>query len=133
MKQFVFIGALCLFTCGTAFAQSTPSPAPAATSDAVAARAKDMLHEFQTGTVDRTQLDAQMNAAMTGDVLKKVQAQFAPLGDPQQFAFTGKQTMQGGNEAYVYRVTFKSGTFNEIFTLDKDGKVAGFFLVPQKQ
>ena len=133
MKQLVFISALFALTFGTAFAQSSPAPAPSATPDAIAAQAKAMLHQFQTGQVDRSLLDAQMNAAMTPDTLKKVQAQFAPLGDPLQFTFAGKQPVQGDNTAYVYRVTFKSGAFNEVYALDKDGKVSGFYLVPAKQ
>lgn len=133
MKSIVLIGALCAFTSLPALAQSSASPAPSATPDPIAVRAQEMLHEFQTGKVDRTQLDTQMNAAMTDDVLKQVQAKFAPLGDPQQFTFSGKQAVQGDNTAYVYRVTFKSGTFNEVFALDKAGKVSGFYLLPQKQ
>lgn len=133
MKSIVLIGALCAIACVPALAQSSPAPAPSATPDPIAVRAQEMLHEFQTGKVDRSQLDAKMNAAMTPDVLNQIQTKFAPLGDPQQFTFAGKQTVQDDNTAYVYRVTFKSGAFNEIFTLDKDSKVSGFFLVPQKQ
>lgn len=133
MKAIVLLGALCAFTAVPALAQSSPSPAPPATPDPVAVRAQTMLHEFQTGKVDRSQLDAKMSATLSPEVLKQIQAKFGPLGDPQQVTFAGKQTVQDDNTAYVYRVTFKSGTFNEIFALDKDGKVSGFYLVAPQQ
>jgi len=92
------------------------------------ARAKEWLHRLQTGDVDRTQLDETMNTKFTPEIAKEAAAQYGPLGDPTNFAYLGKQSVPGGMTAYVYRVTFKAGSFNEIFVLNKDGKVSGIRL-----
>ena len=116
----------------TVIAQSaSPSPTPAATSDAaVTARAKDWLHQIQTGRVDRSQLDDKMNAALTESLLANVSAQMAPLGNPSAFTLTRKAS-QGGISAYIFQVQFASVTLYEVFALDADGKIAGLRLMPQ--
>jgi hypothetical protein len=107
------------------------SPAAATAADAaVATRAKDWLHQIQTGKVDRSQLDAKMNAALTDSTLSQVSAQIAPLGNPTAFTLTQKM-VQGTNTIYLYKVTFASTTLNEIFVLDPDGKIAGLLLKPE--
>lgn len=118
-------------------AQPTPAPmasaAPAATATpdaAIMARAKEWLRRLQTGDIDRSQLDGAMNSALTADVVKQVSAKFGPLGDPQSFTYDGQQPVQGDMTAYVYRVTFKSATLNEVFVLHNDGKIAGIQLPP---
>jgi hypothetical protein len=111
---------------------STPaaSPAPAPTvAPEITARAKEWLHRFQTGNVDRTQLDAEMNTALTPDLVKQVSQQLAPLGDPVTFVISGEQTTQGVT-AYIYKVSFKSSSIYEVFGLDKDGKLAAIRFVP---
>ncbi len=107
------------------------SPAPGAVADpAITARAKEWLHRVQTGDIDRAQLDSQMNALLTPALTKQISSKFGPWGDPVTFAYVGKQTVQGDNTAYVYHVVFKANACNEIFVLDKDGKVSGFQLPP---
>jgi hypothetical protein len=112
------------------------SPATAATASAapavapeITARAKEWLHRFQTGSVDRTQLDAEMNTALTPDLLRQVSQQLAPLGDPVTFVISGEQTTQGIT-AYIYKVSFKSSSIYEVFGLDKNGKLAAIRFVP---
>lgn len=102
------------------------SPANADAGTEVAARAKEWLHRLQTGDIDRSQLDAAMNSAMTPAVIKQIAADYGPLGDPQSFTFIGSQPVgDKGVVAYVYRVALKSATLNEIFAVDKDGKIGG--------
>ncbi len=118
-----------------AVADTSPSPgatAPASSAQDTAARAKDWLHRLQTGAIDRSQLTEQMNAALTADKVKQISSQFTPLGDPQSFTFLEQQPVPSDPTmtAYVYRVVFKTTTLNEIFSLDKDGKVAGILFQP---
>jgi len=118
-----------------AVADTSPSPAstaPAASPQDTAARAKDWLHRLQTGDIDRAQLTAQMSAALSPDKVTQISSQFAPLGDPASFTFLEQQPVPSDPTmtAYVYRVVFKTTTLNEIFSLDKDGKVAGILFQP---
>jgi len=121
----------------TVIAQAAPSasPAPAATATpsaadtAVAARAKDLLHQVQIGKVDRSKLDDKMNAALTDAQISQIAAQLGPLGDPVSFTPAGKQT-QGDLTVYVYLVGFKGVSITETYVLDADGKVAGLWFKP---
>ncbi|HEY1681728.1 MAG TPA: hypothetical protein VGF98_08850 [Candidatus Tumulicola sp.] len=117
---------------------ASPSPATAATASTapaptvapeITARAKEWLHRFQTGNLDRTQLNAEMNTALTPDLVKQVSQQLAPLGEPVTFVISGEQTTQGVT-AYIYKVSFKSTSIYEVFGLDKDGKLAAIRFVP---
>lgn len=94
---------------------------------AITARAKGVWQMFASGNVDRSQLDARMNKAMTPQMLSAVAERFKPLGDPQTWVYRGKQTVQD-DATYDYLVTFSSGIKLDVtMTLDKDGKIAGFF------
>jgi len=110
-----------------------PAASPAATgtpiaeNPAVTARAKEWLHRTQTGNIDRTQFDAQMNAALTDAKIKQAAAQLAPLGDPTEFAFE-KGMKVGVYTVYIYRVTVPTGIFYWWFGLDADHKIAGMYL-----
>jgi hypothetical protein len=127
------LGTVCLLAvllagAGPAGAQSaSPSPTPD-----VAARAKEWLHRLQTGDIDRSQLTDTMNTALTPDVVKEIVAKYGPLGDPQSFTFLGQQPapQDATMTVYVYRVAFKSTTLNEVFVLDKEGKIAGVQFPP---
>jgi hypothetical protein len=85
---------------------------------------------MQTGDIDRSQLTATMNADLTPDVIKQIRAKFGALGDPLSFTPLGQQSVADDETAYVYRVVFKTTTLNEVFVLDKDGKVAGIQFPP---
>ena len=120
-----------------AMADTSPSPSASASAASVqstgadtAARAKDWLHRFQTGDIDRSQLNEKMNAVLTPDVIKQISEKYAPLGDPESFTPLGQQSVPVDMTAYVYRVVFKTATLNEVFVLDRDGKVAGIQFPP---
>jgi hypothetical protein len=112
-----------------------PSPvaaptAPAAEDLAVTKRAKEWFHRMQTGTVDRSQLDARMNAALSDDLVKQTSAKLAPLGTPTGFSYV-KAVVVGNQIAYYYAVTVPTGTFYWLFGLDPDGKISGFYVRSQ--
>jgi len=114
-------------------AQSAPpSPNPSASlgpDAAVMSRAKEWLRRLETADIDRSQLDAQMNAVLAPDHAKQFAAQIGALGEPTSFTFVSKQTT-GGVTTYTYRAAFGVGAFNEAFSLDADGKIAGLLLTP---
>jgi hypothetical protein len=85
---------------------------------------------MQTGDIDRSQLTDEMNTDLTPGVIKQISDQFGPLGDPQSFTPLGEESVAGDETAYVYRVVFKTKTVNEVFVLDKTGKVAGIQFPP---
>lgn len=105
--------------------------APVAGEDpAVTARAKSLLAQFLSGSVDRSQLDASMNAAMTPAVLAGAKAQFASLGSPTAWIYKGKH-VAGTTTTYEYHVTFSSGAqLNVYMSVDAAGKIAGYLLSP---
>jgi hypothetical protein len=112
-------------------APATPAaPATAADDAAVTARAKNWFNQIQIGTIDRSQLDAKMNAALTDATLAQVSAQIAPLGNPSVFTLSKKMT-QGSVTAYVFVVEFPKVMLYETFALDPDGKIAGLLITPQ--
>ena len=110
---------------------ASASPAPGPTLDpAITAKAKEWLHRFQTGDLDRSQLSSQMNTALTADVVRQLKDELSPLGDAQSFKITSQQSLGEGITAYVYRVTFKSSSIDEIIAFDGNGKISGFRLTP---
>jgi hypothetical protein len=114
-------------------ASSTETPgAPATAADdaAVTARAKNWFNQIQIGTIDRSQLDAKMNAALTDATVAQVSAQIAPLGNPSVFTLSKKMT-KGSVTAYVFVVEFPKVMLYETFALDPDGKIAGLLITPQ--
>jgi hypothetical protein len=114
-------------------AQATPSPVPSAAiaSDAVVmARAKDWLHQVQIGRIDRSQLNAKMNASLTDAMLASVSSKIAPLGNPTDFTLLQKETVDQ-LAVYIYKAQFPSLAIYETFALDSDGKIAGLLLSPQ--
>jgi hypothetical protein len=109
----------------------TPATPPSAADDAaVTARAKNWFNQIQIGTIDRSQLDAKMNAALTDATVAQVSAQIAPLGNPSVFTLSKKMT-KGSVTAYVFVVEFPKVMLYETFALDPDGKIAGLLITPQ--
>ncbi len=112
-------------------ATSSPSPSPVASpSDMeITTRARSWYGMLQSGTIDRTQLDKQLNAALTDAVVKKVSAQLQTLGDPTSFTLTDKM-VSGSFTIYHYRVGLATTRVYFTFTLDPDGKIAGLYVSP---
>ncbi|HVR47902.1 MAG TPA: hypothetical protein VMT95_14820 [Candidatus Binatia bacterium] len=115
----------------TVIAQAAATSAPTADADAaVTARAKDWLHQIQTGKVDRTQLTDKMNAAPTDSTLANVSVQLAPLGDPTSFTLSAKTT-KDVYTVYLFKVQWPSVTLSETFAVDQSGKIAGLYFGKQ--
>jgi ABC-type sugar transport system substrate-binding protein len=108
----------------------TGSPAASSVDPAITARAKEWARRIAKDDLDRSQLDAQMNAALTDAVAKQVAAKIAPLGDPTSFTFVSKRTGDLGT-LYVYRVTFKTATLDWLFALNPAGKINGMLFRPE--
>ena len=96
---------------------------------AITERVRDLLAQFESGTVDRTQLNATMNKRLTPQLLKVAATELAVLGVPQRLVFVGKTTIASGT-LYTYRAVFSAATFNVQIGVDRSGKITGFALVP---
>lgn len=124
-----------------AFADPSPAPSPStspvsaasiapdAEDPAVTVKAKRYLADAQSGTIDRSLLSERMNTALTPDVVAAVAARLGPLGTPSSFEFVSRKSM-GPYEQFVYKLTWPTGTFNEIFVYDGFGKIAGLLFKP---
>jgi hypothetical protein len=85
---------------------------------------------LQSGNVDRSALNAQMNTALTDDKVTAVKTAIGSLGAPTSFVQLRTGTESGYPYA-VYQVTFANGTkLNFVFALDAQGKIAGMQLTP---
>ena len=118
--------------CAQPAASDGPTSAPVATPSAdpaVTARAKEWLHRAQTGTIDRSQLSAQMNSLLTDDLVKGVSAQMGSLGDPTGFTLIDMRSVAGSN-IYLYKAQFKTAALEEILSLDATGKIDGLRFLP---
>ena len=92
------------------------------------------MHVCRAATSTRRrarELNSQVDTLLTPSVIQAAAAHFGPLGAPVSFTFVGKQAVND-NMAYVYRVAFKSTTLNEVFVLDKNGKISGIQFPPGK-
>lgn len=132
MRPIIYaLAILCLSSPAAAWAGTPPTASttlapPSATTTALA---KNWLHRLQTASIDRTQLDAAMNAALTDDVASQFAARYGPLGDPTAFTFVETKAAEDYT-AYSYRVTFKSATLSWVFAQDTAGKIGGLRLSP---
>jgi hypothetical protein len=109
----------------TVVAQAAATSAPTADADAATtARAKDWLHQVQTGKIDSTQLTDKLNAAITDSTLSSVSAQLAALGTPTSFTLASTST-KDVYTIYVFTVQWPSITLSETFAVDPTGKIAG--------
>ncbi|MBV8434834.1 MAG: hypothetical protein JO029_11200 [Candidatus Eremiobacteraeota bacterium] len=126
--------ALAVLLPAIASAQSAaPSASPVALPSedpAITARAKDLLHQAQTGQFDRTQLDGKMNAALTDAIAKNLASQLSPLGPPTGFKLA-QITSDGTYKVYVYVVAFKDGPLAMQIAIDPaTGKIGGLWFKP---
>jgi len=91
----------------------------------VLALAKEWFHRFQTGNIDRSQLDAASNIELTAEVIRQQEAALGALGKPTAFTYLGSDLVQG-DKAYHFLVTFAGpDRIVESIALDDLGKIAG--------
>ncbi len=87
----------------------------------VAKRAKALLAELQTGSIDRSELSPELSAEYTATVLANA-AKTLPKGEPRRFEQVAKTDIDG-TTTYVFRVDWIEGDVDYVFGYD-DGSYA---------
>lgn len=106
-------------------AQPSDGPVTLPIADSqITAKAKEWFHRFQTGEIDRSQLDAQVNAQLTDDMVRQETKTLTPLGDPTSFVFVRTYPVSGALE-YDFLLQFKAARIIELISFDTGGKIAG--------
>lgn len=100
-----------------------------ATSLLPAALAAALLHQAQTGRLDKSQFTPKVGAALTTTVESQFASTLRPLGDPSSYVLVTKKR-KDELTMYVYRVESKTGAVEESMVLDASGKVAGLWFKP---
>jgi hypothetical protein len=105
------------------------SPSPQATGfktvdPQIVAKAKEWFARFQTGRLDRSQLDAQVNAELSDEVFEHEGAILRRYGAPSSFTFIRMYPI-GGTVGYDFLLQFKDARIVEMIAFDPDGKLAG--------
>jgi hypothetical protein len=104
----------------------TPTPAASFTAaDLVAIKkAKEWFHRFQSGTIDRSQLNQQINAELTDILIQKYKKELSNFGHPNSFIYVRKRPI-GAVMTYEFLLTFANGRIIEYIAFDANGKIAG--------
>jgi hypothetical protein len=105
--------------------------APAAGEDpAITAAAKAEYERWRAGTVDPAPYSAQMRAELS-TMVRQVSPGLAALGAPTAFVYRGKQAVPSlFATTYIFRVTTPNGPVQYVYTLDREGKIAGMYFKP---
>jgi len=113
-----------------ALAQAVVPKAAAGEDPAVTARAKRVWDALLSGTLDRSEFTAGLNAELTPEALRGPVAELKAMGSPTAWSYAGK-TVTGGATSYVYRLVFADGS-RVTLTMDvtADGKLAEFDATP---
>jgi hypothetical protein len=90
----------------------------------IEATAKEWFFRFQRGDIDRGQLNAQVNAALTTEMIRAESAKLRPLGAPASFAFVSSEPIHGVM-GYDFLLGFGNTRIIESIAFDSDGKIAG--------
>lgn len=103
---------------------ATPLPSTSPIVAAVMLKAKEWFHRFESGDIDRTQLDALVETQLTDTVVRKEGATLRAFGEPTSFTFVRSYTISG-DAGYDFLLQFKRGRIVEMIAFDPDGKIAG--------
>jgi hypothetical protein len=90
----------------------------------IVTKAKEWFYRFQSGKLDRSQLNAEVNAELTPRSLAVERSRLAPLGKPNSFAFLGSEIVNGAT-GYDFALTFARAKVVESIAFDSSGKIAG--------
>jgi opacity protein-like surface antigen len=113
-----------------AVAQPSDGPVSLPIADShITAKAKEWFHRLQTGEIDRSQLDAQVNSQLTADVIRDETKALTSLGDPTSFDYVRTYPLGRALE-YDFMLQFKAGRVVELISFDADGKIAGLGFEP---
>jgi hypothetical protein len=105
-------------------AASTTLPSHVGVDPQIEAKAKEWFFRFQRGDIDRAQLNAQVNAALTTEMIRAESAKLRPLGAPASFAFVSSEPVHGVM-GYDFLLDFGNTRIIESIAFDSDGKIAG--------
>ncbi len=108
---------------------SQATAAPDTQQGHAAERAKSLFEQFVTGKLDRSDFTPEMDKAMTPEVVKQVQPQFATLGSITGLSLESRQDSAAGTN-YVYAASFSAGEHKIQIFLTHDGKVGGYRVLP---
>ena len=108
-------------------APATKAAETAREDPAVTALARKIYAQMRAGRVDSSLLTAQMNEALSPDVLAQTMPIFEQLGDPVKLELVGREVI-GEGVRYVYLATFAAAQLHVKIVLMKDGKVGGYDL-----
>lgn len=107
----------------SALPSATPSPDPA-----IVKRAETIFAQMQRGKVDRSQLDAKMDAVMTAATLQALHDKLGPLGTPVTFE-QQRIIVSNGFTGYVYLLAFgNTKTLDFVMVLDGANKIGGLLV-----
>jgi hypothetical protein len=90
----------------------------------IVAKAKEWFHRFQTGQIDRSQLNAQVNEQLTSAMIQQEAATLSRFGNPSSFQFLRTYEISGA-VAYDFLLQFSAGRIVEMIAFGSDGKIAG--------
>lgn len=106
------------------------SPSPQVTSFShivdprIVATAKEWFHRFQTGQIDRSQLDTTVNGELTSAMIEQEGAKLRQFGTPSSFRFIRTYAISGA-VGYDFLLQFSAGRIVEMIAFDPGGKIAG--------
>lgn len=107
------------------------APAPAV-DPAILARAKEWFGRIQSGNIDRTQLDAQMDKFLTPAMVNGAVPRLKALGDPLSFSFDRSQPVGHGTTDYAFVIAFAKSKLDFHIGIDADGKLGAIFYGPHR-
>jgi hypothetical protein len=105
-------------------ATSTMLPTHVGVDPHIEAKAKEWFFRFQRGDIDRAQLNEQVNATLTTEMIRAESAKLRPLGAPASFAFVSSEPVHGAM-GYDFLLDFGRTRIVESIAFDSDGKIAG--------
>jgi|SRR5579884_3364604 len=107
-----------------AYAKDVRAGRPAVNSR-ISAKAKEWFYRFQSGHIDRSQLDSAVNRELTDEMVKSEAARLRGLGRPVAFVYVGSGRVQKAI-GYYFGVLFNgSERIMEAIAFDPDGRIAG--------
>lgn len=135
MKASLFVFSLLIALlqgAGAALAQTSQTTAahPAIAEDpAVTKRALEWVERFQSGEIDRSQLNESISAKLTPQELAAMKKELAPFGAPTGIGYGGARDEHSAR-VYRYVVVFPVGAIQEFISIDRAGKIDGVLFLP---
>lgn len=103
---------------------ASPSPAPAMDPDQARVLARNVLTQLQNGRIDNSMFTDAMNAQLTDAQLQTLSTELRALGQPYTTLLSTKDE-GSGMTTFTFWLHASVGAFDEILTVDQNGKVAG--------